>query len=198
MKRIPVNILVLLTLGFQGLPAQTLENSKHEIHFGYGFLSDIEIIAVFAESYSRTIGTFGGDIISTELSATGPVIIGFNFRNSKKLTIGPEINLMQLGIRDRYSSGITVHGSYFVTNVSGRVDFRYVKRENLQMYSGILLGISYIFDQSSDELDDDSTLFPSYQLNFFGIRFGKSWAGYAEVGFGRNGLLNIGVSKKME
>ena len=193
-----MHLFVILTFTFRGLPAQIAENSNHEIHFGYGFLSDIEIIAVFAERYSRTIGAFAGHITSTELSTTGPVIIGFNFRNSKKLTIGPEINLMQLKIRDRYSSGITVHGSYFVTNVSSRIDFRYVKRENLQMYSGIMLGISYIFDQSSDELDDNSTLFPSYQLNFFGIRFGKSWGGYAEIGFGRNGLLNIGVSKKME
>ncbi|HEX8039268.1 MAG TPA: hypothetical protein VF490_08950, partial [Chryseosolibacter sp.] len=137
-----------------------------------------------------------GDPVTSDYSTTGPFIAGYGFYLSKRLTLGPELNFTQLRIKENYSTGERVRDNFVFVNLSARLDFRYVNRESVQMYSGICLGPSYIFDQSTDSsTKDQSGFFVSYQLNFFGIRFGREWAGYAELGFGRNGLLSVGMSR---
>lgn len=189
-------LLVLCLSIFQYGVAQSDAVPSGEAHAGFGLLSDVRIIAAFAETYSQIASGISGEPISSDYSTTGPFIAGYAFYLSKRLTLGPEFNLTQLRIREDYASGERVRDNFVFVNLSARLDFRYVNRESVQMYSGICLGPSYIFDQSRDaSAEDQSGFFVSYQLNFFGIRFGKEWAGYAEFGFGRNGLLSLGMSK---
>lgn len=188
-------IIVFWVLVIQAGYGQPYNN---ELHLGYGFVSDVEIIARFAGTYSKIASGISGDPVSSEYSTSGAFILGYNFFVSPKVNIGPELNVVTVTIRERYSSGEQVNDRFLFTNLSARFDYRYVRRENLQMYSGLALGGSYISDRSNDpSRDDRSGAFISYQLNFFGIRFGGEWGGYAELGFGRNGLLNAGISKQL-
>lgn len=175
-----------------------IERPKYEIRVGYGILSDMQLIAAFSDTYVTMASGITGEPISSEYPTVGPIIASCNFFLSERITLGPEFNIMQLDIKNTYSSGEITRDHFLITNLSARIDFYYVKNEKIELYSGASLGGSYIFEQSVDpDEEDNSAPFVSYHLNFFGIRFGQSWAGYAEVGFGRNGLMNFGISKRL-
>lgn len=189
--------LIACTLLSHGLYGQTTSASENEIRLGYGFVSDMQIMLAFTNTYGTIASAIAGDPVSTDYSSAGPVIAGFNFFTSKRVTIGPELNILRLKRTERYESGAIVKDQFFIVNVSGRVDYRYLIRDAVQLYSGLSLGGAYIVDQSVNIANDRSGFFIAYHLNLFGIRVGKSWAGYAEFGFGRNGLLHIGVAKAL-
>lgn len=188
--------VIICIVSFQNVFGQIERDPSADFRLGYGFLSDVQMIAAFADTYSTISSGISGDPEHSEYTSAGPVIARYVFFVSRKLSIGPEINLVQVKITERYSTGESIRDRFFFVNISGRVDYHYTNRENLGMYSGIALGPSYIFDQSDNPSEDRSGFFIAYQLNFFGIRFGKEWGGYAEFGFGRNGLLNVGISKQ--
>lgn len=174
------------------------QQTKHELRMGYGVLSDMQLIAAFSDTYTTVVSGITGEPIDSKYPAAGPFIGSFTFFVSKHIALGPEINLMQLNINNTYSSGEVTRDCFFITNLSARVDFYYAQNEKIELYSGASLGGTYIFEQSLDpDEEDNSAPFVSYHLNFFGIRYGKSWAGYAEVGFGRNGLINFGISRRL-
>lgn len=171
---------------------------KGEFRIGYGLLSDMQLIAAFSDTYVTLASGITGEPIGSDYPTVGPIIASYAFFLSDRITLGPEFNIIQLDIKNTYSSGEVTRDHFLITNLSARVDFYYVQNEKIELYSGASLGGSYIFEQSVDpDEEDNSAPFVSYHLNFFGIRFGKSWAGYAEVGFGRNGLMNFGISKRL-
>lgn len=76
-------------------------------------------------------------------------------------------------------------------------DFHYVSTSWFQMYSG--LGIAYSFengryDGSNTDIQDNKHNYINFHLNALGFRFGKAFAGFAEIGFGYKGLLHAGLS----
>lgn len=157
----------------------------------------MQIIAAFSDVYTDFASTLSGEPVSSDYPSVGPFILGSTFFLSKRIAVGPEINLMGLKINSYYSGGEIRRDRFFIANLSCRMDYYYVNKAQLQLYSGVALGGAYIFDQTADSSShDDSGPFIAYQLNFFGIRYGKSWAFYAEMGFGRNGLMNLGISKR--
>jgi hypothetical protein len=189
--------LVVCTLFSEGLYGQTTSAPERAVHLGYGFLSDMQIMLAFSNTYGTISSAIAGDPVSIDYSSTGPIIAGLNFFTSKRVTIGPELNILQLKRTQRYEFGAIVKDQFFIVSISGRVDYRYLMRDAVQLYSGLSLGGAYIVDQSVNVANDRSGFFIAYQLNLFGIRVGKSWAGYAEFGFGRNGLLHIGIAKAL-
>ncbi|MFI5144626.1 MAG: hypothetical protein ACHQJ4_03440, partial [Ignavibacteria bacterium] len=81
-----------------------------------------------------------------------------------------------------------------------KLDFYYVNNEWVQMYSGGSFGV--INCDRTQRIPGDpkpynvNETLPSYQLNLFSLRVGKSIGGYFELGFGTNGIINLGVSYK--
>ncbi len=184
--------------GTAGNDVSNPHKPKGEFRIGYGLLSDMQLIAAFSDTYVTIASGITGEPIGSDYPTVGPIIASYAFFLSDRITLGPEFNIIQLDIKNTYSSGEVTRDHFLITNLSARVDFYYVQNEKIELYSGASLGGSYIFEQSVDpDEEDNSAPFVSYHLNFFGIRFGKSWAGYAEVGFGRNGLMNFGISKRL-
>lgn len=68
------------------------------------------------------------------------------------------------------------------------------------MYSGFAIGVTYAilkinYSDQTDVVTTGWTL--GMQLNFIGIRIGKDIGGFAEFGFGSQGLVNFGISAKL-
>jgi hypothetical protein len=184
--------------GPAGKDASNPHKPKGEFRIGYGLLSDMQLIAAFTDTYVTIASGITGEPIGSDYPTVGPIIAGYSFFLSDRISLGPEFNIIQLDIKSTYSSGEVTRDQFLITNLSARVDFYYVQNEKIELYSGASLGGSYIFEQSADpDEENNSSPFVSYHLNFFGVRFGKSWAGFAEAGFGRNGLMNFGVTKRL-
>ena len=76
--------------------------------------------------------------------------------------------------------------------VMGRVDFTYVRTRLFRMYSGAALGFSHATESGEDVEDSGETYF-AFQVNAVGLRVGKQFAGYLELGFGFNGVMALGL-----
>ena len=87
-------------------------------------------------------------------------------------------------------------------SAGAEVQFRYVNRGIIQVYSGGALGFTFgqetltASDYSTEE-KSGSLYLPAYQLNVAGIRIGNKIAGFAEIGFGYKGIINAGISVQL-
>jgi len=73
----------------------------------------------------------------------------------------------------------------------------YINTPMVRAYSGISLGISYIFSNVTDNKNisiSAKTIRPAGQLTLMGIRVGKTICGFGEFGFGTNGIIVIGIN----
>lgn len=77
--------------------------------------------------------------------------------------------------------------------------YKYWKQSGwVNMYSGIGLGIALKSYDLSGNLNidrtEDTRIDFSFQVTALGIRLGKQYAGFAELGFGNLGILHVGFS----
>ena len=80
--------------------------------------------------------------------------------------------------------------------IAPEVGFKYLKSDIISIYSLAGIGGTYTsrnHTSDSAEKTDDSTLYFNFQITPVGIKVGKSFGVYGELGFGYKGLLNIGA-----
>jgi len=188
------NLLVILwIMNCAASRGQDSSYYRNEMYAGYGLLSDMRI-AFESEAFLGIITTAE----YADIKGTGAFIAGYNRYLSHKFSLGGEISYQYLEMNGQYSSGEPIHNRYSFLNLMARCDYHYLNKEMVQLYSGFALGPAFIMGKWKDDagVEDNFAPFVSYQFNFIGLRVGKEWAGFAEVGFGRNGLLNVGLSGK--
>lgn len=82
-------------------------------------------------------------------------------------------------------------------------DYRYFNRNAIQIYSGLGLGYTYGTEKltppaesaSAASTGDISGL--AYQFNAIGVRLGKKYAFFLELGYGYKGIINLGFSVQL-
>ncbi len=84
-------------------------------------------------------------------------------------------------------------------SMAAQIEYRYINNGLIQMYSGIGLGYSLVqekLEPKSSEMTSSTTSFGTlaYQLNAVGVRIGKQYGGFLELGYGYKGIVNIGFS----
>lgn len=164
------------------------EKGTHDISIGAGFESSNEFL--------NTIDDLISDVTYTNTS------------------ISPSFNLKyKIAIKDRWffyadgayqtitedvvENGLTtgdVSQRYF--SVGFGTDYHYISKNWFQMYSGA--SIAYTSQNAdfttSSNLADKSDSYFNFHLNAVGFRFGKSLAGFLELGYGYKGIANVGIS----
>ena len=105
-----------------------------------------------------------------------------------------------------YSNGPTpgyAHGSYNVNNttLAFEVYYIYFFRKYLEVYTYAGIGPSFISKQEMGSPGFDALSYKTEivkaQYTPAGIRFGGRIGGYAELGYGYKGMVNLGISFKI-
>ena len=148
MKKILITICCCLNLFIAD--AQPTMKAKYDVHAGYGFISDVQIMAAFANLMTHIFSGISGEPLTTDYHTIGPLMGSCNFFLSRNISVGPELNLIQIKVVNRYSSGDVINDRIITANLSARFDFRYLNREKIQLYSGISLGGTAIFFHTTD------------------------------------------------
>jgi opacity protein-like surface antigen len=173
---------------------------KNEIYASYGFGSSQELVTALADVFEAMFSFTDGDFKVTGIG--GPVQLGYKRVIDDYLGIGLMASYTHFNSEYLKKSDKSV---LFTTNnffwaVMVKLDFYYVINEWVQMYSGGSFGV--INCDRTQRIPNDpkpynlNETLPSYQLNLFSLRAGKSIGGYFELGFGTNGIINLGVSYK--
>ncbi len=86
---------------------------------------------------------------------------------------------------------------YHKANFAMELLFTYINRNNLQLYSGVSMGLVYRWDGAKGSKLDFKPMLPCANLIPIGIRVGgKHFFGLAELNLGSESLMNLGVGYK--
>ena len=202
MKKIISLLLFIIIFSFN-INSQVIEKNaslKNEFSLSYGFASSQEFIDILTELIHSIFTFTDGEVKRSGFG--GPIIFGYKriFDN----IIGVGIS----GLYSSYNTEFIKHSDnsilYSTTNkyyaVILKSDIYYVTNEWVQMYSGFSIGA--ISENSTLKVVNDpqihytSQVAPAFQLNLYSLRVGKKFGGYFELGYGCNGILNLGGTYK--
>ncbi len=183
---------------------------RNEIYIQYGTPSVTELSTMLSEEY-RSIG-FSGDSRNHKFS--GIPAIGYNFFISPKAAIGIDFGFGYASA-DIYLTGaddFPVTEPLFlyrtlVNNYAAHLSGTYIYWTSgaMECSGAVYVGVNFM-DQSIVEINTkepiplpeakDRVRF-SYHITAIKFRYGETIGGFAELGFGYRGLVNVGLSIKI-
>ena len=132
------------------------------------------------------------DLFSDEVSRdqTNPVItVGYQYKVSKKIRIGPEVIIDRFWINNR-------ENSYHFISVLVRCDINWLSTKRVTIYSGVSTGVtSKNAIETADGVEtkrDDNYLGLHLYLFCFDYKFGKFSMTFNK-GLGVSGIVNLGM-----
>lgn len=161
---------------------------KDELYIGYGRATVQEIAAVLTDAIGRTLTTsiFGSSTPST-VTSSGAVNAGYLYHPNRRVAIG--LSGTVENIRFSYAGPVRDEKYlFYAVLVNGRL--YYMNRPSFSLYSGI--GAGYAGAQSSIRGNAGGMF--AFQVNALGFRVGRNIAGFGELGFGYQGMLQAGLS----
>ena len=180
---------------------------RSEIYLQYGTPSLMELTTILSPNFHDEVTN--GETRNHKFS--GIAAIGYNFFIHPRVSIGLDFGY-GYGSSDMYISDVDEFGpagepefmcKAVVMNYSCHLSgaFTYWQQGPMECSGALYLGVNYM-DESvrnavSDELEPNDHLNFSFHITAVKFRYGDMVGGFAELGFGYRGLLNVGLSIKI-
>lgn len=176
----------------------------HEFYVQYGTPTILELTSTLAPHTSKNTN----EILPKNIIFSGVGAIGYNFSLSKRISIGMDAGI-SLASADIYSSvndKETPQYSSHIVSYTGQLSMHwtYFEKGAIQVSSGVYAGVNYRDDTVKALTQRPQIEAPSirpisfaYHLTALKVRYGDMIGGFAELGFGYRGLVNIGLSIKL-
>lgn len=177
---------------------------KHEVRINFSDAIPLTIGDAFVEGFSSGFAASitGYSKKSFNEKNSGMWGLGYKYHFNNRLNVGVDIGLLTASKDTELSKTndtYTVHRKTNFFLVMPTIQYSYLNKEIIQLYGNLGTGLlSYSVKENKDDgtnYSDNYTSF-AFQLNPIGIRVGKQFAGYAELGFGFKGIINVGASYK--
>lgn len=201
-------IILILAILFLGVYTNA-QDTKNQISIGYGVVSiqgiaDAEL-TILSDLFTD-IFTLGTTKINSSSTGTGVIELRMKHFVGERVSIGIRMNYANYNHEDdiTFTDGSTTTMKWYNRFITGMLDFNfyYIHKEGFSLYSGIAVGgsfnqteisnISNTTNVGSNDKTDNSTLF-AFHVNGIGARFGKTFGGFVEAGFGYSGLMSGGL-----
>lgn len=180
---------------------------RSEIYLQYGTPSLMELTTILSPNFHDEVTN--GETRNHKFS--GIAAIGYNFFIHPRVSIGLDFGY-GYGSSDMYISDVDEFGPAgepefmcraVVMNYSCHLSgaFTYWQQGPMECSGALYLGVNYM-DESvknavSDELEPNDHLNFSFHITAVKFRYGDMVGGFAELGFGYRGLVNVGLSIKI-
>ena len=177
---------------------------RSEIYLQYGTPSLMELTTILSPNFHDEVTN--GETRNHKFS--GIAAIGYNFFIHPRVSIGLDFGY-GYGSSDIYISDVDEFGPAgepeficraVVMNYSCHLSgaFTYWQQGPMECSGALYLGVNYmdesVRDAVSDELEPNDHLNFSFHITAVKFRYGDMVGGFAELGFGYRGLLNVGLS----
>jgi len=160
------------------------EEPKNEIGISYGFGSLSNLVSVFSEAFN-----FGS---SDQSGFWGPVALEYYYHVSPVVGVGAVATIS--GCSWENSSGLSKNSTSTYYSFMPSVKFNWLRKNHFGMYSKAAAGI-LVQHASNDATTKNYTNFV-YHLSALGIEFGGQLRGFAELGWGEQGVFLAGLRYK--
>lgn len=180
---------------------------RSEIYLQYGTPSLMELTTILSPNFHDEVTN--GETRNHKFS--GIAAIGYNFFVHPRVSIGLDFGY-GYGSSDMYISDVDEFGPAgepeficraVVMNYSCHLSgaFTYWQQGPMECSGALYLGVNYmdesVRDAVSDELEPNDHLNFSFHITAVKFRYGDMVGGFAELGFGYRGLVNVGLSIKI-
>ncbi|HIR33083.1 MAG TPA: hypothetical protein IAB85_02535 [Candidatus Coprenecus merdigallinarum] len=180
---------------------------RSEIYLQYGTPSLMELTTILSPNFHDEVTN--GETRNHKFS--GIAAIGYNFFIHPRVSIGLDFGY-GYGSSDMYISDVDEFGpagdpqymcKAVVMNYSCHLSgaFTYWQQGPMECSGALYLGVNYmdesVRDAVSDELEPNDHLNFSFHITAVKFRYGDMVGGFAELGFGYRGLVNVGLSIKI-
>lgn len=193
--------IISTALLFCTIVATAQEKGKSEIRLAYSDASFVLMGEGLANALSNTIvsGISGVKYKDAKSTTFGMFEAGYRYNIGERLKIGGDISYLRT--EDKFEKNktnpktVTRTSSYFMGTVMGQ--YSYIKTSLLDFYgSG---GVGAIALSTKDEVGGtykDNALGFAFQINPVGLRVGKTFGAFLELGYGYKGIATAGLSYK--
>ena len=197
-------------------------NTKDEVAISIGGGTTTQIFSVFSELFSvigealvtgiMTGGNYVGTTSYDNEKNIPPISVEYFHHISPVVSIGA-IGAFNGSFSDMYCNWQRSDGSapvkqkvgksskYFIT-VLPAAKFDWLRRKNIGLYSKLAAGVTIMHESQQDDAEggldyNDTDVMFNFQLSLIGFEAGsENWRGFAELGFGEQGIALIGVKYK--
>ncbi len=189
----------ILLCGTMSAQAQDYYETKHEIGVSVGWMATSQIISSMVD-FTGT-GLTGGTVTYDNESNFPAISLEYFYHVSPAIAVGGFI-----GYSGR-TEDILVGGSKAgeakrnTFSVVPTLKFDWLRKQSFGMYSKVGLGMSVMSDKQEktggSELNSDTHYHLNFQASLVGMEFGSEYfRGFAELGFGQQGILLAGLRYK--
>lgn len=195
MKRI---ITAVFLLG--AIVATAQDKGKNEVRVGFSDAIFIHIGSGLANAFGESIssGITGVQYKDAKTKAVGMFEAGYRYHLNERFKIGADISFLQtedtFDTKSTNSTDIVRKSTYNLVLITG--EFNYVKTSLLTFYASGGAGIISMSTKEVGGTYKDNLSDFAFQINPVGLRVGKSFGGFAELGFGYKGIISAGVNYK--
>lgn len=128
-----------------------------------------------------------------DLYIAGSFFAGYHVQMLKWLQLGLAVSHTRFW---REHPGGRQKSSY--TTVMPVVNFTWVNRGIVKLYSGIGVGLDFISERNPQLEDYASSVDAGFQLTFVGLTVGRRLFGFTEFGMGNHGFFTIGMGYRFK
>ena len=134
-----------------------------------------------------------------------PINVGYYYQVLPWLQVGGEFSAYAnslINLYDPISSTRVVNYTNTSLYLTAGLRFTYYQTNLVQLYSGLSLGVRMNVESKKSTLPYGSfapfinDVGVAFQATAFGVRFGKQVYGFAELGCGYKGILNVGIGTR--
>ena len=210
MKKYFLSMLIALTVIF-GFTSSGFAINEYEeedefyynnIYVGYGFLSVPSISAALLEAIAFTFSAPFTDDERTikDKGSFGPLFIGADYFLTDNFSLGGIFSYEDVKRRWVYSDGVSTTGycdwNWSFISIMGRLNIQY-GWDNFKFYHSLMIGGSRVgigLDPSEGANQSSSEYTWAAHVALLGIKIGKEFSVFADVGVGYLGIINFGAS----
>jgi len=191
MKRL-ITIFILLIVFTCSIDAQ---DRSHEISVSVGGATIYDFLELYSDIFA-TVFTLG---YYQETNQTNSPAIGISYKYylTRRFSLGGDFTYQSI-TADAVTGGEpagTIDKAYY--SLAARADFNYIAKPAFKLYSGIGLGYcqynqKYSPNDGGNKDKSDIGLL-ALQFNALGLKFGRGFGGFLELGYGYRGIANVGL-----
>lgn len=171
---------------------------RNEISLNYGVVG-AQDISTFFISILDDVFTYPGNEVNTLEGTTGIIGVSYHYLVNRKLSLGMHFNYDRARFNVINAQDQQIGDDFIIEyyGILAQADIYYFNHRQMGIYSGF--GVGLLLSSSSSSNSSYSAKHVTHtnfawHINAIGLRVGNRFAGFAELGFGYEGLLRAGVS----
>ncbi|MEO6687289.1 MAG: hypothetical protein ABIN24_15060 [Dyadobacter sp.] len=191
MKNLLLKITFLILLSYTGY---CQDDGKSEIGISAGILPTEDIIN---ETLVRFVDLFFPN--QRHVSVDNVSVFGsYKYFVSEKIAVGATVGYNSRAKPFNYENWNRRNDGIKVLTFAGEGSFCYLKRRNFGLYALGGMGCFIVTSGNyNNKYSDYNNFGLTLQLTPLGVRFGRKVSGFAEIGYGYKGLVNMGINLKL-